>query len=96
MRQAYIVTYDVCDPKRLRKVYKIMRGYGRHLQLSVFECELDPRERVELMARLRKIIHHEEDQVLFVDIGPAESRAERSIESLGRAYVPPERRAVVA
>ena len=34
--QAYIVTYDIADPKRLRQVYDTMRGYGTWLQLSVF------------------------------------------------------------
>ena len=33
-------TYDICEDKRLAKVYKIMRGYGDHLQYSVFECQL--------------------------------------------------------
>jgi len=96
MRQAFIVTYDVCDPKRLRRVYRVLRGYGRHLQLSVFQCELDARERIELMTKLRKEIHHGEDQVLFVDIGPADGRGATSIESLGVAYVPEERRAIIA
>ncbi len=39
MRQSYLVTYDIADEKRLRKVFKIMRGYGDHLQYSVFECQ---------------------------------------------------------
>jgi CRISPR-associated protein Cas2 len=52
MRQTYIVTYDVCDPKRLRRVFKTLKGYGDHLQLSVFRCELSHRELVELRARL--------------------------------------------
>ena len=40
MRRLYFVTYDICDPKRLRRVYKTMKGFGAHLQLSVFQCEL--------------------------------------------------------
>lgn len=96
MRQAYIVTYDIRHPARLRKVYKIMRGYGRHLQLSVFQCELDPRERLELCAKLAREIQHDKDQVLFVDIGPADGRGRTSIDALGLAYVPAERRAVIA
>ena len=95
MRQTYIVTYDVCHPKRLRKVFKTMKGYGEHLQLSVFRCELSHRELVELRARLGTIIHHEEDQVLFVDIGPEEGRGSTSISAGGRVYSPPERRALV-
>lgn len=96
MRQAYIVTYDVSHPKRLRRVFKIVRGYGEHLQLSVFRCELNDRELVELRARLAEAIHHEQDQVLFIDMGPAEGRGRDSIRSLGRAYKPPERRALIS
>ncbi len=95
MRQAFIVTYDVRDPKRLRRVYRVLRGYGRHLQLSVFQCELDARARIELGAKLKRVIRHEEDQVLFVDIGPADGRGATSIESIGVPYVPEERRAIV-
>lgn len=96
MRQAYIVTYDVCAPKRLRKVFKTLQGYGEHLQLSVFRCELNGRELVELRAKLAKAIDHAEDQVLFVDMGPADGRAREAIRSLGQAYVPPDRRALVS
>jgi CRISPR-associated protein Cas2 len=95
MRQAYVITYDICDPKRLRKVYKLMCGYGDHLQLSVFRCELNKRELVELRAKLATVIHHQEDQVLFVDIGPVEGRGDGSITGLGKPYLPPIRRAVV-
>jgi len=95
MRQTFIVTYDVCDSKRLRRVFKLLRGYGDHLQLSVFRCELSPRERVELRTKLAAILHHGEDQVLFVDVGPAEGRGADSISALGRAYTHPERHAVV-
>lgn len=95
MRQAYVVTYDVCDDKRLRKVYRVMKGYGEHIQLSVFRCELDPRELIELRTRLSREIHHIEDQVLFIDMGPAEGRGMDSITSVGRAWVPPDRRPIV-
>jgi CRISPR-associated protein Cas2 len=36
MRQAFVVSYDVCCPKRLRKVFRVLRGFGDHVQLSVF------------------------------------------------------------
>ncbi len=28
MRLAYLVAYDISDPKRLRRVHRTMRGYG--------------------------------------------------------------------
>jgi CRISPR-associated protein Cas2 len=37
-------------------------------------------------SQLSEIIHHEEDQVLFVDLGPAEGRGDRVITALGKAY----------
>jgi CRISPR-associated protein Cas2 len=37
---------------------------------------------------LSEIIKHNEDQVLFVDLGPTEGRGERVISALGQAYVP--------
>lgn len=86
MRQAYVISYDISDPKRLRKVYETMRGYGVHIQLSVFRCELTPSQLVELRAALSEEIHHTEDQVLFMDLGPADGRAAGCIRSLGRAY----------
>jgi CRISPR-associated endonuclease Cas2 len=42
MRISYLVCYDICDDKRLRKVFQTMRNYGDHLQYSVFECQLTP------------------------------------------------------
>lgn len=95
MRQAYVITYDVSDDKRLRKVYRVMKGYGEHIQLSVFRCELDARELVELRVRLSREIHHLEDQVLFIDMGPADGRGLDSIASLGRPWIPPDRRPIV-
>jgi CRISPR-associated protein Cas2 len=95
MRSTFIVTYDVSDPKRLRLVYRLMRGWGDHLQLSVFRCELNARELVELRSALAGVIHHVEDQVLFVDVGPVEGRGNTSIRAIGKGYTPPERCAIV-
>ena len=95
MRQTFVVSYDVSCPKRLRRVYRLMRGCGDHIQLSVFRCELNPRELVELRARLGQVINHLEDQVLFIDVGPVEGRGGTSIRAIGKLYAPPERQAVV-
>jgi CRISPR-associated protein Cas2 len=90
MRSTFIVTYDVCHPKRLRKVFRLMKGYGDHIQLSVFRCELDARELIELRGRLSDEIKHDEDQVLFVDVGPTQGRGGISIRAIGKLYVAPE------
>jgi CRISPR-associated protein Cas2 len=86
MRMSYLVCYDITDEKRLRNVFKVMRNFGDHLQYSVFECQLTPTDLVRCRAELSKIIHHEQDQVLFVDLGPAEGRGDRVITALGKPY----------
>jgi CRISPR-associated protein Cas2 len=88
MRNTYLVTYDIADDKRLARVYKTMRGFGDHLQYSVFECQMTPTDLVRCRHALGEIIDHRRDQVLFVDLGPAEGRGERVITALGRAYSP--------
>lgn len=88
MRLLYIVTYDVRDEKRLRLVFKLMRGYGDHLQYSVFRCELSDRERIELIARLAKVIKHDKDQILFFPMGPAGGQREEQVISVGVTYEP--------
>jgi len=87
MRQRYIVTYDIADPKRLRAVFKILKGYGEHLQLSVFRCDLTRMNLATLKAELSEVIDAEKDQVLIVDVGPTEGRGLEVFESLGKAYV---------
>ncbi len=88
MRNSYLVCYDICDDKRLRRVFQTMRNYGDHLQYSVFECQWTPTDLIRCRSELAGIIHHEEDQVLFVNLGPAEGRGERVITALGKPYTP--------
>ena len=90
----YVVAYDISDQKRWRRVFRIMKGHGTWLQLSLFQCRLSARRRVELGARLAAVIHHGEDQVLILDLGPADT-ARVSVASLGKAYDAPTRQAIV-
>ena len=87
MRTNYIVTYDVCDPKRLRKVFRACKDYGLHLQLSVFECDLTAAEKIDFESQLRGLIDSQEDQILFIALGPSESRGERIITAIGQHYI---------
>ncbi|MDR1568783.1 MAG: CRISPR-associated endonuclease Cas2, partial [Streptococcaceae bacterium] len=36
----YLVSYDISDDTRLRKVHKLLKGYGTRWQRSVFFCKL--------------------------------------------------------
>ncbi len=91
---AYIVAYDISDRRRWSRVFKLMKGYGRWLQLSVFHCRLDGGRRSEMAMALETVIDRGADHVVILDLGPAED-VELMVESLGRSFEPIERRAVV-
>lgn len=97
MRSYYIVSYDISDPGRLRRVYKTMRDFGDGIQLSVFLCELSELDRAQLERRLLDVINQRQDQVLFVKLGAAEGPPEKPprCEVLGRSITPGVVRTVV-
>jgi CRISPR-associated protein Cas2 len=90
----YIVTYDIRDPKRWRRVFKLMQGYGEWLQLSVFQCRLSRRRHADLIALLDGILKNDEDHVVMLDLGPADEVNPRVV-SLGKSFTPVAREAVV-
>jgi len=86
-RTRYLVSYDICNDKRLRQVAKTLSGFGYRIQYSVFECCLEPMGLAECKAQLDSIIHHDDDQVLIIGLGNADNDAGLAIESLGKSYV---------
>lgn len=82
MRNRYLVCYDVADPQRLVRTYKLMQGYGDPVQYSVFLCELSRMELVYMRRDLTDLLNLDEDRVLVVDTGPADSEGRR-ISTMG-------------
>jgi len=91
----YVVAYDISDPKRLRKVYKALCDFGDPLQLSVFECQLNSKDVLLLKDKLSRIVDRNEDQVLFVRLGPVEGRSDKAFETLGLTFRPRDRSVTV-
>ncbi len=81
----YIVTYDVSDQKRWRRVFTLMKGYGEWLQLSVFQCRLSRRRHADLLATLDELINHDHDHVLMLDLGVADN-IDLRVVSLGKSF----------
>ena len=90
----YIVAYDIADPRRWRKVFRLMNGYGAWVQLSVFQCRMNRRRQAELLARLDRLIDHKEDHVVLVDVGVADTMEPR-VTSLGKPFHPLKREPVI-
>lgn len=82
-RRRYLVAYDIREPKRLRDVHSLMKGFGHALQYSVFVCDLDRGERIQMMSALGGTIHHSMDSVAIVDLGESESRGAECFEFMG-------------
>lgn len=94
MEHVYLVCYDIADPKRWRKIYKTMQGYGTWLQLSVFQCRLFRTDFLHMTDQLTTLMHDDEDHVLVIDVGPAENIAIH-VESYGKPFKPIERKPVI-
>jgi CRISPR-associated protein Cas2 len=95
MRLRYIVTYDISSDERRNAVFKALRGYGDHIQYSVFRCDLSDSERVTMISELHSLIEHTEDQILVIDLGPVDGRAATCVTAIGRRYIAPERTVIV-
>jgi CRISPR-associated protein Cas2 len=88
MRRRYLVTYDIADEKRLKKVFKVMKDYGDHLQFSVFLCDLNEVEKIRMEGAIRNFMNEKSDQVLIVDLGIATRQVdEENFYALGRPLV---------
>lgn len=83
MRRSYLVCYDVRDPKRLRRVHRLIKAYGEPWQFSVFYCTLKAIDRVRLETALRDTMKLKGDQVLIVDLGGNEDTVRESSTFLG-------------
>jgi CRISPR-associated protein Cas2 len=36
-----LITYDITNPKRLKRTHKFLKEFGLNTQKSVFECDID-------------------------------------------------------
>lgn len=63
----YLVAYDIRDPKRWRKVYKHLKGYGHRIQYSIFRCRLTARQLEKMRFELECFVT-DEDSVLYVGL----------------------------
>ncbi|GIW92989.1 MAG: CRISPR-associated endoribonuclease Cas2 [Pirellulaceae bacterium] len=65
----HLVSYDVRDPKRLRRVARVLEAYGERIQYSVFRCRLDRTAMEKLKWELGGILQ-EHDDLLVIPLCP--------------------------
>lgn len=79
MERNILAVYDICDPRRLARVAKVMLGYGLRVQQSVFELNLDFNRLAELHDRVNSIIDASEDSVRYYILCADDWQKRRSI-----------------
>ena len=85
MRRCYLVCYDIRERKRLRRVHKVLKGYGESWQYSVFFCVLKEIDRVRLQSDLEEQMNLKEDQAMILDLGADEKKAREAATVLGQS-----------
>lgn len=83
-----VISYDIVEDKRRTQVLKHLRGYGTHVQYSVFECELSPRQLKQLQGELGDMIDLNTDSVRIYQLDAAALRRTQ-ILGIGRVTVEP-------
>jgi CRISPR-associated protein Cas2 len=78
----WIVSYDIRDNKRRYQVMKLLEGYGRRAQFSVFECDISLDQLQRLKSNMEILIHDKEDDVRFYPLNEADVA---KIHLLGKA-----------
>jgi len=61
----YVIAYDIPDDKRRTKVHKILLGYGKWTQYSLFECFLTRKQLILLRSKLKEHLVPRQDSVRF-------------------------------
>jgi CRISPR-associated protein Cas2 len=64
-RHWHLISYDVRDPQRLRKVARTLEGYGSRIQYSVFRCRLDRTSLEKLRWELNQILDSVDDLLVI-------------------------------
>lgn len=59
----FVISYDITDDKRRMQMLKLLKGYGTHVQYSVFECDLNATQFLRLQREIAAIIHRLSDSV---------------------------------
>lgn len=87
-RQTFLCTYDVADDKRRTRLFNLLKDHGEHVQYSVFLCVLTPREKSAMIGRSTEFLHHEQDQLLIIRVGPEGLDWTAHLAAVGKNWTP--------
>ena len=59
----YLIAYDISNNTDRTRAHRFLLGWGRKIQKSLFECDLNPNEISQVANRLHNIINPETDRL---------------------------------
>lgn len=66
MTSRWLISYDIADPRRLRRVERTVAAVGERLHYSLFLCELDEDLLTSLQHRIARLIDTGADSVHYL------------------------------
>lgn len=62
----YVICFDISENRIRYRVVKALKGYGRRVQKSVFECpDLNEHRLLQLQKKMEDLIDHSSDSVRY-------------------------------
>ena len=81
----YLITYDIENNKRRKKVSDELEAYGYRVNFSVFECELNKTKMKKLIQKLEELIDKKKDGLRFYHV--CENCVPKSFELCNREEI---------
>jgi CRISPR-associated protein Cas2 len=76
----YWVAYDIRCPKRWRRVFETLKGFGSPVQFSIFACSLTTTQLASLIDALKQAMNLKEDRAALI---PLCQHCRQHVECLG-------------
>jgi len=91
-RDFYVLTYDIADDKRRRKLAKLCEAVAERVQYSVFEAYLTPVELEKLIKKTGRWMKQEEDSLRVYYLCAS---CRKKVKANGQGQVTPEPMATI-
>ncbi len=83
-KRFYLISYDIVEDRPRQRVLKLLKGFGFHVQKSVFECILTEAQIQRLRNKLNQLINQETDSVRIYRLC---GECRHSVEILGQGQI---------
>ncbi|CAH1191534.1 CRISPR-associated endoribonuclease Cas2 1 [Candidatus Nitrotoga sp. BS] len=60
-----MICYDIADDRRRNKVARLLQGWGKRVQESLFECYITARQQRQIIRDIASLIDAEQDKVRY-------------------------------